>query len=217
MRLTLLAAIIFTGSVTHAQVSIPFGFISEEKNKLIRETDSVKYYAATKDTTRIVSINEETNWYRLLNKKDRSIVAEGSFVVEDDKYYQEGKAIARYPDGAIKMTGYYRHGKQVGLWQAYYPGGQLKNIYNFGIILNEGSFASCYSGSYQEYYESGKLRANGFYAARMTEVFDTVDVEDPVSGEVVHKTISSTSYTAQKTGHWEYFTESGELNKKEDY
>ena len=217
MRLTLLAAIILTGTIAPAQVSIPFNFVSEEKNKLIRETDSAKYYTATKDTTRMVSINEETNWYRLMNKKDRSVVAEGSYIVDDDKYYQDGRAISRYPDGAMKLAGYYRHGKQVGLWQAYYPGGQLKTVYNFGIILNEGGFASCYSGSYQEYYESGKLKLNGYYAAKMTEVFDTVDVEDPVTGEFVHKTISNMSYTAQKTGHWEYYTESGEINKKEDY
>lgn len=217
MRLPLLTIFILTGSIAHAQVSIPFSFTSEEKNKLIRETDSVKYYTATRDTTRMVSINDETNWYRLLNKKDRSIIAEGGYIVDDDKYYQEGKAISRYPDGAVKLTGFYRHGKQVGLWQAYYPGGQLKTVYNFGIIITESGFSSCYSGSYQEYYESGKLKANGYYAAKMTELFDTVDVEDPITGEFVHKTILSMSYAAQKTGHWEYYTESGEINKKEDF
>src|ERR1043165_924102 len=158
MKQLLLVPAILTCTAAHAQVSIPFGFVSEEKNKFVRETDSVKFYGATKDTTRMVSINEETSWYRLVNKRDKSVIAEGSFIVDDDKYYQDGKAMSRYPDGATKLTGFYRHGKPVGLWQAYYPGGQLKNVYNFAIILGDNTFSSCYSGTYQEYYESGKLK-----------------------------------------------------------
>jgi antitoxin component YwqK of YwqJK toxin-antitoxin module len=217
MKRILLIVFILHTTLSHAQVAIPFGFTSEEKNKLIRENDSVKFYTATRDTSRIVSINDETNWYRLLNKKDRSVIAEGSFIVDDEKYMQEGRAVAHYPDGGIKLAGFYRHGKPVGLWQAYYPGGQLKNIYNYAIILDDGGFSSCYSGSYQEFFENGKLKVNGFYAAKMTEVFDTVDVEDPVTNEYVHKAISRMSYAPQKTGHWEYYNESGELDKKEDF
>jgi antitoxin component YwqK of YwqJK toxin-antitoxin module len=216
MRIAFILFLICTAASSHAQISIPFGFTSEEKNKLIREDDSLKYYTATRDSTKMVAINDEMSWYKLMNK-DKSVVAEGGYIVDDDKYYQDGRAMSRYPNGTIKLSGYYRHGKPVGLWQGYYSGGQLKTIYNFGIVLDDAGFSSCYSGAYQEFYENGKLKINGFYGARLTEVFDTVDVEDPVSGNTIHKTVGHNSYAAQKTGHWEYFSPEGELSKKEDF
>ncbi|MES2702976.1 MAG: hypothetical protein V4649_10070 [Bacteroidota bacterium] len=217
MRNLFVIVLVLCAQAAAAQLSIPFGFLSDDKNKFLRENDSVKFYAATGDTSRIVSINEETSWYKLISKKDGTVVAEGSFWPDEERALQDGKAFTRYPSGTIKLSGYYLRGKPVGTWQSYYAGGQLKAVYNYGIINDDNGISTCYSGLYQEYYENGKLKVNGFYAAKMSEVADTVAVEDPVSGDTVTKVLKRSAYAAAKAGRWEYYNQEGEFTKKDEF
>ena len=199
-----------------AQTLIPFEFTSEEDNRLIKENDSLKYYAATGDTSYTVSLNEETSTYRLLTK-DRRMIAQGTFVVEGDKYLQDGKWIERFDNGHTKFTGYYQHGKPVGTWEEYYDNGKIKAISNYAIIKDDiGSLKSCLSGSYQEYYKTGRLKTVGFYAAVPQSVSETVKVQDPVSGVTKEVVTKSVTYQPEKVGHWEQYDENGETEKKED-
>lgn len=214
MRLLLL--LLFT-SVTHsfAQVTIPFRFTSEDDNRLIKENDSVKYFAATGDTSCIVSLNEEALWYRLLNS-ERKVIAEGAYVMEGEKFLQDGKWKAYNNSGRLKISGYYQRSIPVGTWYEYYSGGKIKTVYNYAIINQEGIISSCLSGTYQEYYSSGKLKVNGFYSATFKQVKDTVTVWDPVAHEDVIKESFHPAIVAEKSGHWEYYTEEGDLEKKDE-
>ena len=45
---------------------------------------------------------------------------------------------------------------------------------------------------------------------------DTVEVEDPVSGEKKLSVTHHQSYSAEKTGQWEHYDENGALEKKEE-
>src|ERR1700733_3468721 len=90
----LLSSLCFVVTAGHARSQtvsfIPFEFTSEEDNRLIKEDDSFKYYVASGDTNQVVCINEETYGYKLLSK-DRKVIADGSFIIEGDKYLQDGK------------------------------------------------------------------------------------------------------------------------------
>ncbi len=217
VRISLVICLLFcfTGKMS-AQVSIPFAFISDDENKLIRENDSVKFYVASGDTSNMVCINEEAAWYKLYNKNLKLLV-EGSFILEGDKYWLDGKWTEHYETGKVKITGYYRRSKPVGTWQEFYPNGKIMDIYNYAIIVDNGEMASCLSGSYQEYYQNGKLKINGFYSATLVQAIDTQIVVDPVTGNERAVITKHPDFHNAKTGPWEYYTETGELEKKVDY
>ncbi len=202
-------------SLLHAQVLIPFEYTSEEDNRLIRENDSFKVFVATGDTSNSVCISEEYSLYRLVSKSGRTI-ASGAFIFESDKYLQDGKWAAFYENGRIRMTGYFQRGIPVGTWQEFNKNGGLKTVSNYGLFVQSTGVTSCLSGTYQEYYNSGKLKINGFYAGSLVTVHDTVTVADPVTGQDVIKVINRKKLTAVKSGRWEYFEENGDLEKKED-
>lgn len=198
-----------------AQPLIPFQFTSDDENRLIKENDSFKFYVASRDTTNIVAINEEASLYRLYNHEQK-LIAEGNFIVEGDKYLQDGKWTELYANGKTKRTGYFRHNAPIGTWEEYYSSGRIKMVSNYGIFDERNQITSCLSGTYLEYYQSGKLKVSGFYSAGFTTVNDTVVVNDPVSGQDIEKIIQHKQLTAGKMGHWEYYDENGELEKAED-
>lgn len=212
MLLSVLLA--FAGGV-YAQSLIPFEFTSEEDNRFIKENDSFKYYVASGDTMNTVCINEETSFYKLLNK-ERKVIAEGGFIMEADKYLQDGKWIERFDNGKIKRTGYYQRNIPVGAWQEYYSNGKIKAISNYGIFIQDNETLSALSGTYQEYYTNGKLKVNGFYGASITTVHDTIAVTDPIVGRELHTIVLHKTLVANRIGHWEYYDENGDLEKKED-
>ncbi len=195
--------------------TIAFEFTSEEDNRLIKENDSLKYYAATGDTGNIVCIDEDASYYKLLTK-DHKIIAEGSFILEGEKYLQVGKWTEHFPGGKVKETGYYEKSKPIGTWQEFYNTGKMKAVYNYAIIDDGGGRNSCISGSYQEFYPNGKIKVNGFYSAAAQIVTDTVTVEDPVTEKKIYKLQKHSTYLPEKIGHWEHYDESGEIEKKED-
>ncbi len=200
-----------------AQSLIPFAFLTEDDNKLIRENDSVKFYEASGgDSSYMVSLNEEASYYKLLNKEHK-VIAEGAYIVEGDKYLQDGKWIERYETGKIKKEGYFHRNDPIGTWQEFYPNGKLKIVSNYGAINDFNEIRTCLSGTYQEYYPSGKLKVNGFYSGKIVTKTDTIILTDPVTDQKVIKTPQHTALEPQKAGHWEYYTETGELDKKEDF
>lgn len=218
MMRTLVPAIILSAITIkgHTQELISFEFASEEENRFLRENDSCKFYIASSDTALIVSLNEEASYYKLINKAEK-VVAEGGYILENDKYLQAGKWTERYDNGKIKLTGYYRRNKPIGTWQSFYPTGKLKAVYNYTIIVNEkGGTNYCLSGTWQEYYPDGKLKVNGVYIASEAKATDTIEVEDPVTDQKILKVVSKVEYKPVKTGTWEYYSSSGELDKKEE-
>jgi len=214
--LLIVLSIAFSTAVrAQSPVTIPFLFTSDDDNRFIRENDSLRFFVAD-DTSKIVAMNDEANYYYLYTR-DKKLVDEGPFVVDGDKFLQEGKWTRYYGDGKVKVTGYYRRSKPVGTWQEFYSNGKLRTIYNFAICIDDVHGAvSCLSGTFQQYYNDGKTKATGFYGAVMTPSVDTQYVVDPVTGSTVYKLMKSVQVKAAKTGHWEYFTVDGELEKKED-
>ena len=161
-------------------------------------------------------IDEETSYYKLLGKNHK-IKDEGGFIAEEEKIVQDGKWTEHFDDGKIKLTGYYRRSKPVGTWKEFYPEGRIKKIYNFAIIIEAGKTNTCMSGGYEEFYPDGKMKVNGFYAASRSQMKDTTTVDDPVTGDKMRTVNTSAAYKTEKSGHWDYYTEDGEIDKKEDF
>ncbi len=233
-RQLLLFVLLFFSCRTIAQIAAPsvtsvlsyfvlppeihFDFSSEEDNRLIRENDTLKYYVASGDSTNVVSINEEASYYKLFNRAHK-LIADGPFVTDGDKYLQDGKWTERYDNGKIKLTGSYLKGQQIGTWQSFYPNGKMQTVYNFGIFMegSTGDLRSCMSGSYQAYYQSGKAMVEGFFAALLLPVDDTIKITDPVTDALSYKVSKHSVLSPTRVGNWEFYSETGELVKEEEF
>lgn len=197
-----------------SQVETPFSFKSEEDNKVVKETDSGKYYAASGDAQKTVFINDDLV-YKLFDK-DNKLLVEGTVSNDGDKFLHEGKWAEYYSNGKVKKTGYYHKDNPVGTWQKYYPNGHLMTVYSY-TLLEEGASYYCMSGTYLEYFENGQLKLSGLYKAVIDDRGkDTVYVEDPETGKKTRKVISSKTPKPEKFGIWEYYDEKGEMIKKEE-
>jgi antitoxin component YwqK of YwqJK toxin-antitoxin module len=199
-----------------AQALIPFAFTSDDDNKLIKDDDTLKYYEATDDSVHIVCLNEEASYYKL-QTRDHKVVAEGEYIADGDKFLQNGRWTAHYDNGKLHIEGAYSRGLPIGTWHEYYASGKPRKTYNFGVFISGDGAASCLSGTYEEYYTSGKLKISGYYQGEQSGKGDTVEIADPVSGQVTKKVLSRNNLKPEKTGTWEYFTETGELDRKENF
>lgn len=216
MKKLLLCLAICAVKNSYAQVETPLNFTSEDDNKIVKETDSGKYYAASKDAEMTVYIGEDPMVYRLYDK-DNVLLVEGTLIEDGDKYLHQGKWTEYYGKGKVKATGYYLRDRPMGSWRKYFPDGKLMSSYSYAPIENNGMPYYCMAGSYQEYYENGQIKVSGFYKAVIDENSkDTVTVQDPMTGNDAKKIIKGTRPRPEKYGTWEYYDEKGALTKKED-
>jgi antitoxin component YwqK of YwqJK toxin-antitoxin module len=215
LRYALLCLFIALSLSGSAQVLISFEFTSEDDNKPIRENDSCKCYIATGDTAHTVCLFDDPPYYKLYTRS-RKLIAEGAFTTEGDKYFQEGKWIARFESGKVKRTGYYKHNLPIGTWEEFYSSGKIKAARNYAIFNEGGEVSSCLSGSSTEYYQDGNIKSHGFYTAVLSTVYDTVVVNDPISGQDTRKIVSHRKIKSEKMGEWENYQENGEPERKEE-
>lgn len=74
----------------------------------------------------------------------------------DSSVIQNGISTQRYPNGKKKLEGYYRDGKRIGLWMAWYES---------GILWSQGNYHDGKRNGYSAlYYPDGKIRAEGTYS-----------------------------------------------------
>jgi predicted DNA-binding protein (MmcQ/YjbR family)/antitoxin component YwqK of YwqJK toxin-antitoxin module len=215
IRNLLLLLLLSISSHSFAQSLIPFEFTSEDENRLVKENDSFKYYVASDDTMNTVALNEEALYYKLMNK-DLKVIATGNYSVEGERYLQEGAWVEKYDNGKLKLMGSYYKNRPIGTWQEYYSSGKLKVVCNYSIFSQNGELSYCLCGNYQEYYPTGILKASGLYIASAVSRKDTMTVTDPITRQDITNVVSHKSVQAAKAGHWEYYDEHGELDRKED-
>lgn len=211
---TITTFLIFLSSAIWAQVETPLHFTSEDDNKVIKETDSGKYYAASGSSEMTVFINEDMK-YRLFDK-DNKLVMEGTISNDGDKYLKEGKWVEYYSSGKVKSTGSYHNNNPVGTWQKYYANGNPMSICSYTMIEGSNTFY-CMSGTYEEFFENGQLKIKGLYKATIVDKSkDTVWIQDPETGKQVQRMVVVSKAKPEKFGTWEYYNEKGELVKNEE-
>jgi len=76
-------------------------------------------------------------------------------VIEKNPPVQQGDYIAKYPNGIIKMRGYYISGKRNGQWTSFFQNG---NVQSEGFFKN-----GLRDGKALVYYENGKVYYEGYY------------------------------------------------------
>ena len=132
-------------------------------------------------------------------------------------YFQKfGEWKEYYDNGQVRSIGHYEYNTAIGTWKYYYPDGKLKKWFTISEITTDSTTSYCKTGQFQEFYENGYLRINGYYKLS----FDTM--------VVASVTIDTTDYTTLTNifarGHrskpdltWTYYKVNGEIEKEEQY
>ncbi len=121
-----------------------------------------------------------------------------------------------YPDGKIRIAATYnKEGKPEGVRREYAPDGSIERSYIFrnGILIGEGIVTEKgeRDGYWKEYYDDGKLRAEGKY---IRDVKDGPWIYYHANG----MTEQEGKYSEGKPeGEWLWFYPSGELLREESY
>lgn len=76
-------------------------------------------------------------------------------VIEKNPPVQHGDYVVKYPNGIIKMRGYYINGKRNGQWTSFFQNGNVQSEGFFKDGLRDGKALV--------YYENGKVYYEGYY------------------------------------------------------
>jgi antitoxin component YwqK of YwqJK toxin-antitoxin module len=214
VRQLIIAALVLTFSVhVQGQVETPFyGYSGYPLSYLIKQDSTGNYYRAP-DSGRIVYIARDFTTYRVFDKNLKLIV-EGDLGGRHyiDYFQRFGKWTEYFENGKIKSTGFYHENHPIGLWQTFFSNGQLKKTYSYSYIQTNLSNCFCLTGSYQEFYDNGNLRINGFYKVQ----YDTVSVQQWSTADKFEKVLIK-DLISKKYGVWTYYLANGDLEKKEEF
>jgi antitoxin component YwqK of YwqJK toxin-antitoxin module len=183
-----------------------------DKGMYFREKSGKTFYLSTDYT----DFREYDRQHHLIQKGDVSADRRGNIMQQDGywTYY--------YPNGKLRMEGYFYEGHAVGTWKIYYPNGRLQKQFTYTRIdPHDGwraRFVTALSGSYLEFYPTGKKKIEGFYAIKINEgAPDTIYVTDPVTNEtVMHPYPPAHNPNSVPDGTWKYYSPDGNLEKTED-
>lgn len=196
----------------HSQIETPFyGYNGYPPSSIIKKDSAGNYFRA--DTNRIVYISNSISTYKVFDN-NYNIIVEGDLGgrIYVDYFKRFGKWTEYYSNGKIKCSGFYHANQPVGLWQTYYPNGQHQKSYSITYVQTDSSSNYCMTGSYQEFYDNGKLKVNGFYKAQVdTTSILQYNVYDPnkIDTVIIRQPVS------KKFSTWTYYLPNGEIEKKE--
>lgn len=139
-----------------------------------------------------------------------------------------GYWIERYRNGNLKMQGKYQCYKKVGTWISYYENGQLQKIEHYKSPYLKTFVSQEYNlktdilleGPYLEYYSNGQLKTDGNY--EIIEEFSPLDTIFALN----YETYEVAPFVKQgefwipksiKSGHWNHYSETGELLEHQYY
>jgi len=222
MKRKLLGLLIFTSATIFAfgqdipevaKAEIPYynNYISSTYKK-----DSTGYWAVpTGDTTKIVFMGKGRSDYKVYNRYTKQLVIDGELGETQPVDYirRSGKWLEYYDNGNLKTEGYFLWESPFGNWKFYYENGKLKESYIIGRIETDSSSNYCMIGPFQQFYENGQIKVDGFFKAKVDSGY--VDVDDVDTGTTFSVMIKLP--VSQKYAFWHYYKENGELEKTEDY
>ena len=186
--------------------------------KIIRQDEAGQYFYSynPERIAYLAKVDAYSKSYYKLFDQSNNLLAEGE-LYGSEKYglWRNGKWIEYYPNGTVKISGNYYHGNEVGLWNRYYSNGQLKQSETITLVEINKESRYCLSGSYQEYYETGQLKVNGFYRVGLEPDTLYSYEEDKIGGEKKRRKIVQAP-VGIRFGQWIYYKANGEIEKQEE-
>lgn len=132
----------------------------------------------------------------------------------------EGRLTEYYPNGKVRTKGYYHNNEKIGLWEFYYPNGNLKEQYTIGKIIDTNNLyyhSGGIIGTYEYYYENGDIREQGQYSLRRSVCTDSIRTIDPISQEEYWRVENVPCWHSIKAGYWNTYNEQGVVTEEKYY
>lgn len=191
-----------------------YGYSFNDESTISKDTLGF-YIIPISDTNKLVFISKDYNNYKLYNKSSGNLLVEGGLggriYVDYVKRFE--KWVEYYESGHMKASGFYYENNPVGLWVHYYENGQLKELYSIALIETDSSSSYCKVGTYQKYFANGQIEVDGLYKAQIdTHYVKKISVN--TGHNVVEMEIGPVS---KKFGIWNFYNESGHLEKREEF
>ena len=216
-HLLLITSIIFSTSVCgQTQNDIPFigDFGGYGVHKIIKSDSLGDLVIPNIDTNIIIFISKNLTDYKMYDRQNR-LISEGDLGGRKyvDYCKRFGKWTTYFSSGQPKVIGYYYANQPTGLWKYFYSNGQLKQMYSLAQIETDSFALTCKVGLYEEYFENGQLKVNGFYKTSFDTI--TIQVYDYSLGNFKDTLIRGS--VSKQYGIWNYYKENGELQKKDEH
>lgn len=201
-------------SLVYGQIETPFygkSNLGYHYKTFIKDSSTIYFYA-TDDSSKVVYITDN-KYYQVLDNHNNFIVKGEIYRKYRSYFVRKGEWTEYFDNGNIKATGYYYEDQPIGLWKTYYPNGQLKKSYSYALIEYKNISNYCMMGSYQEFYENGQLKINGFYKS----IPDVIEVQliDPITFE--GSFVDKIGPVSIKHGLWTYYNKDGTIEKEEAF
>jgi len=203
--------------LSQTQSDIPFiGYFGGYGNFKVLKNDSTgSIFIPNSDTNIIVSISNKPTEYKMYDRQNR-LILEGNIGgrIYTDYCKRFGKWTSYYIEtGKPKVIGYYYADQPTGLWNFYYPNGQLRQTFSLAQMETDSFSLTCRVGLYEEYYENGKIKINGFYKT----VIDTTTIQtyDHTIGNFKDTVIRGA--VSKPYGIWTFYKQNGEIEKQEEH
>ena len=174
------------------------------------------YFRPYTDTNLIVYISGDWDYYALMNSKyDTILTGHLGGKIAFDYFQMYGQWKEYFPNGTVKIEGYYDSNQPVGLWKFYYSSGKLKSWYSISKIVADSSQCYCKTGYFENFYENGNLKMSGFYSVTLDTLVEVAWV--PIDDDGNLKAIWARGYRSKPDLTWTYFKPNGEMERKVEY
>jgi antitoxin component YwqK of YwqJK toxin-antitoxin module len=196
----------------------------------------VKYYKDG-DNTEVIDLSTDSATYKTI--PNNLFYLEGLIAATYDSQYkitENGECIFYYSNGVISDSGINKNGYHEGTWVEHYYSSLVGSIINFKEGKMNGKHIAYYDkgnavmiesqykndalyGSYKEYYISGNIKKEGYYSEDLKPLNVTEKNRDSLSSQFPNISIPKDFFPlfpiSLKNGTWKYYSENGELIKKE--
>jgi hypothetical protein len=215
--LSVITSTIFSLTVKAQSVPIPNIDVANRGKTLIKQTAIGYYFSSATTVGDTVFYCKDMSCYKLIDSNGR-VRLDGEIIRSGtDQFVKNGKWMEFYASGIPKSVTYYSLGIQNGLVQTYHANSVLSARYNITIVKTKGDHA-LKSGLYQEFYENGQKKLEGFYKISVGNGSDSTLIDDPKEGTkkwVIEKNVIQVK--SEKTGKWFEYDAGGKMIKEEEH
>lgn len=194
-RLALLF-LVATPSLLKAQsVSVPDLHVDNKGKTLVKQDAKGYYFNSAANDGDTIFYCKDMSCYRMTDTMGRVMIDGEIAASPNGGYVKNGKWAEYYPTGIPQSVSYYCMGREAGMVQTYYGNGVLRARYTNTLVKGKTT-QSLKAGSYQEFYENGRIKVEGFYQIAINGKNELI---------------------SEKTGKWLYYDANGKKTKEETF
>ncbi|MDR3681092.1 MAG: hypothetical protein P4L41_14090 [Flavipsychrobacter sp.] len=217
--LSVVVSVIFSLTVKAQSVPIPNIDVANRGKTLIKQNARGYYFSSATTLGDTVFYCKDMSCYKLIDSNGR-VRLDGEITRSGtDQLVKNGKWTEFYATGIPQSVTYYCLGTQSGPVQTYHTNSVLSARYNLAIVQTSNGEHSVKAGLYQEFYENGQKKVEGFYVIKVDKnATDSVYVHDAAKGTTNLKIEKNTIQAkSEKTGKWFEYDVAGKMIKEEEH